>query len=265
MQDNFTDSKLRIVILNSTGDSKVKYSADILYSLFKDPELNIVAVIVKKKASSKKSSGLLKTIKKSGSMFFVDASYSVLSKLRGKKTSWDYVPEIVKLDYKKYFIGPVEYVNKINSSETAELIKKYKADICFHSGGVILKEPVLSAAPFGVLGYHHGDITKYRGGCPAFWELYNKEKEAGVTLQILSDKLDTGDIVLLERYRIDKKETIASLRKKLNEDSVDLAAKALKKLQNKDFKPESNYKKGEYRKDPGLINFTALKLKRLFA
>ena len=187
----------------------------------------------------------------------------MLSKLKGKKISWDYIPEIVKLDYKKYFNGPVEYVTKINSPETAELIKKYQADICFHSGGVILKEPVLSAARLGVLGYHHGDITKYRGGCPGFWELQNREKEAGVTLQILSDKLDTGDIVLLEHYQIEKNESIASLRKKLNENSIPLAAKALKLLQKKDFIPVKDYKKGDYRKDPGLFSFLSYKLKSL--
>lgn len=257
------ENNLKIVILNSSGDSKVKYSADILYSLFSEPGLNIVAVISKKKSSSKNKISILKTFKKTGSFFFVEAFYSILSKLKKQKVSWDYIPEIVRIEYEKYYKGPVEYVSKINSEETAELIKKYKADVCFHSGGVILREPVLSATRLGVLGYHHGDITKYRGGCPAFWELYYKEKSAGVTLQILSDKLDTGDIVLMEHYSINKKETIAGLRKRLNENSISLAVRALKLLQKENFAPVSEYKKGNYRKDPGLFRFLTYKFKRI--
>lgn len=37
-----------------------------------------------------------------------------------------------------------------------------------------------------MLSYHHGDMRRYRGQPPGFWELYNGEREIGVTVQRLA-------------------------------------------------------------------------------
>jgi hypothetical protein len=47
---------------------------------------------------------------------------------------------------------------------------------------------------FGVLSYHHGDPTKYRGRPAGFHEILNNEDKVGIIVQRLSNKLDGGDI-----------------------------------------------------------------------
>jgi hypothetical protein len=80
-------------------------------------------------------------------------------------------------------------------SEDIERIKAYHPDILIRFGFRILKGEILTVAKFGVWSLHHGDSAVNRGGPPAFWEVVNRESITGVTLQILSEKLDAGIVL----------------------------------------------------------------------
>ena len=134
--------------------------------------------------------------------------------------------------------------NKINLVETKEpysnitlnKIKDYKLDVLLLIGGFgIIKKPLLSATAVGVLSYHHGDMRKYRGMPPAFWELYNGEKEMGVTVQILSEGLDCGLPIEEKTIEIYKKDSLSSLKSRLYEESADMMHQALLKLYRQDL------------------------------
>lgn len=56
-------------------------------------------------------------------------------------------------------------------------------DVAVRFGFGILVGDALSAPGNGVLSYHHGDLTKYRGQPAGFWEFIRGEPRAGVTLQ----------------------------------------------------------------------------------
>ena len=43
-----------------------------------------------------------------------------------------------------------------------------------------------------VWSFHHGDETRYKGGPPAFLEIYNSDKVTGSVLQKLTNKSDGG-------------------------------------------------------------------------
>lgn len=111
-----------------------------------------------------------------------------------------------------------------------EWIQNLKPDILFLRGFGIIREPILSMAPFGVLSYHHGDLRRYRGGPPAFWELYHGESAVGITLQILDAGLDTGTIILQKFVAIDKADTWHQLKNRIYLESESMAAEALVNL-----------------------------------
>lgn len=121
-------------------------------------------------------------------------------------------------------------VINLYDDNTLVWMKERNPDVLLLRGFGIIKEPVLSLTPFGVLSYHHGDVRKYRGGPPAFWELYNGEKEMGVTIQILDAGLDTGTIVVQQFIPIQKSDSWGALRKRAYSESEGLAAAALLKL-----------------------------------
>jgi hypothetical protein len=59
----------------------------------------------------------------------------------------------------------------------------------------IIRGEILDAARYGVWSFHHDNEQTYRGGPPAFWEIYNDDKITGAILQRLTDKLDAGVIL----------------------------------------------------------------------
>ena len=54
---------------------------------------------------------------------------------------------------------------------------------------------ILDDARYGVLSFLHDDEQAYRGGPPAFWEIYNDDKITGAILYRLTDTLDAGLIL----------------------------------------------------------------------
>lgn len=162
--------------------------------------------------------------------------------------------------------------NKINILETKEpysnitldTIRDYNLDVLLLiSGFGIIKEPLLSIAPMGVLSYHHGDMRKYRGMPPAFWELYNNEKEIGVTVQVLAAGLDCGLPIEEKKIEIYKKDSLSSLKNRLYEESVDMMYQALLKLYGQDYVPVKIDIYGKVYTLPNFKQWICLYIKRI--
>jgi hypothetical protein len=72
-------------------------------------------------------------------------------------------------------------------------------------GGPILKPELFEIPALGTLGIHHGRVPKYRGKKTTFWEVYNGERTAGITIQRLGRGLDAGDILRTAEVEIGRK------------------------------------------------------------
>lgn len=148
------------------------------------------------------------------------------------------------------------------SAEIIESIKKYNLDLLILIGGYgIIKEPLLNVTPIGVLSYHHGNMRKYRGMPPALWELYNNEKEMGVTVQILSPGLDNGIPIEEKIIEIRKNDSLKRLQNRASEQSVNMLYRALKKMSNKDFTPQRIDNFGKVYTLPNLRQWLILNIK----
>jgi len=67
----------------------------------------------------------------------------------------------------------------------------------------------------GFYNFHPGPLPQYRGPDPVFWQLNNKEKQAGVTVHKLDEGFDTGPLVMSEMIKIDPSDTYGLLTTKL--------------------------------------------------
>lgn len=94
----------------------------------------------------------------------------------------------------------------------------------------ILKKPLLDLAPKGTLSYHHGDMRRYRGQPPAFWEVCRGEAAMGVTVQLLGEKLDAGLPVAEISIPIGPGESLGSVTRRAFAQSVPLMGQALDKV-----------------------------------
>ena len=117
------------------------------------------------------------------------------------------------------------------NEETTQFVTSKEPDVLFLLGGFgIIKKPLLEATSLGMLSYHHGDIRKYRGMPPAFWELYNDEKKMGVTLQRLSPRLDKGLPLAEIQVPVYPTDTVNKLTQRAYAQSEGMLFAALQKL-----------------------------------
>ncbi len=125
------------------------------------------------------------------------------------------------------------------ASGTLDRIRECAPDCLFRSGFGLIREPVLSLAPRGVLSYHHGNIRRFRGQPVGFWELYEGAEDLTVTVQVLSPKLDAGDIVVERTVAIKPADSWRSLERRAYAASATLMYGACLLLLDPAFTPES--------------------------
>lgn len=97
-------------------------------------------------------------------------------------------------DYRGVSVN-IEGVREYFKSHDLGWLKEESFDILIRFGFGILSGEVLEVAKYGVWSFHHGDLERYRGRPPAFWEIYNDEQKVGITLQKLDEKLDAGKVI----------------------------------------------------------------------
>lgn len=160
---------------------------------------------------------------------------------------------------------PFIKIDDLYKIEAINKIRTYKLDVLILSGGFgIIKEPLLSLCSRGIISYHHGNMRKYRGQPPAFWELYNGESEMGITVQKLSAGLDCGIPIVEKTIKIFPKDTLVSLNKRSNLESGDMMYKALKEISAPNYKPNEINEFGKVYTLPNLKQWSILNLKVLW-
>ncbi|MBN2159405.1 MAG: methionyl-tRNA formyltransferase [Spirochaetes bacterium] len=92
---------------------------------------------------------------------------------------------------------PVLQPSRLNDGVFMEAIRGHAADIfVVVAYGSLIPRAVFDHPPLGTLNLHPSLLPKYRGAAPIQWALINGEAETGITVQLINERLDAGDIVL---------------------------------------------------------------------
>ena len=98
---------------------------------------------------------------------------------------------------------PLNYIHDINSPEAHAGLAAYNADFiliaCFP---YILPQPLRSLPKLACLNLHPSLLPAYRGPTPLFWQLKDGVPVFGVTLHQVSQKIDSGNIILQEQIHL---------------------------------------------------------------
>jgi methionyl-tRNA formyltransferase len=89
--------------------------------------------------------------------------------------------------------------------------------------GVLIPLDVIEAFTKGIINAHYSLLPKWRGADPVRAAILNGETETGVSLMLIDEKLDTGDLIAQAKIAVGSKEDVQSLYEKL----VDLGNKLL--------------------------------------
>jgi len=93
--------------------------------------------------------------------------------------------------------------------------------------GKIVPPAIIRLASVRSVNVHPSLLPKYRGASPIQSCLLNDDKETGVTIQLLSDRLDAGDILLAGRIVVSENDDYQTLFPKLQAAAVPLVEMVL--------------------------------------
>ncbi len=131
---------------------------------------------------------------------------------------------------KKYAVEnnlPVLQPEKLKNPEFLETLRTLKADLQIVVAFRMLPELVWNMPPMGTVNLHGSLLPQYRGAAPINWAVINGEKETGVTTFKLQHEIDTGHILMQERFSISENETAGEVHDRMKEIGAQLLVKTV--------------------------------------
>ena len=113
-----------------------------------------------------------------------------------------------------------------------EELRTYNADvIVVVAFGQLLPASIINMPGYGCINVHASLLPKYRGASPIQWAVIDGCEYSGVTTMKMDEGLDTGDILMVEKVKLDAKETGGSLFDRLSDVGAHLLVKTLEGLE----------------------------------
>jgi len=119
----------------------------------------------------------------------------------------------------------------LKSEDFLTELKELKANLQIVVAFRMLPKAVWQMPKLGTFNLHASLLPSYRGAAPINWAIINGETETGVTTFFIDDKIDTGEIILQEKVKIDKDDTAGSLHDKLMSVGADLVLATVKQIE----------------------------------
>jgi methionyl-tRNA formyltransferase len=79
---------------------------------------------------------------------------------------------------------------------TRNVLAEMRPDLGISIGNRVIGEQVFSLPRLGMINLHHGRIPEYRGGPPAFWELFDGARSLGISVHQIDSQIDHGAVLV---------------------------------------------------------------------
>lgn len=120
---------------------------------------------------------------------------------------------------------------KVKDPSFMELLQKLAPEmIVVAAFGQILPKTVIDYPKLGCLNIHPSLLPKYRGAAPLNWQIINGEAKTGVTIMLMDEGMDSGDILLQEETDLDANETYGELHDRLANLGATLLIKTIEQI-----------------------------------
>ena len=126
----------------------------------------------------------------------------------------------------------IKFKNRsIFEKQSLKLIKKYNIDmICLAGFMKIVSGNFIKKFANPILNIHPSLLPKYKGLNTHLRAIKNKDKFSGASVHKVTQKLDSGKIILQKKIKILKKDTVKSLEKKVLKIEHEIYPKAIVKF-----------------------------------
>lgn len=138
------------------------------------------------------------------------------------------IPSPIKTFAQRHHL-PVLQPERVRDSEVIEYLRNLAPNLVVVAAfGQILPREILEIPQKGCLNVHPSLLPKYRGAAPINWTIIRGEEKTGVTIMLMDEGMDTGDILAQKETLIAPEETSGELHDRLAEMG---AALLLKKIE----------------------------------
>jgi len=148
------------------------------------------------------------------------------------------------------------------NEEFLNRLKNLKPDLAIVAAyGKIIPKEILDIPPFGFLNIHGSLLPAYRGASPIQYAILNGDKETGITIMEVDEKMDHGSILASDKLPIANSDTYDSLSQKLAAMGAELLIKTIPDFISGKIKPvEQEHSEATYtkiiKKEDGKINWS---------
>ncbi len=120
---------------------------------------------------------------------------------------------------------PVYQPAKVRDPEAVEIIRKMEPDLIVVAAfGQLIPKEILEIPKYGCINVHASLLPAYRGAAPIQHAILDGLDETGVTIMLMNEGLDTGEILASSRVPITENTTGGSLFDELAEEGAKLLA-----------------------------------------
>lgn len=142
-------------------------------------------------------------------------------------------------DFKNFVLTRrLNYIDydELNEPQLIQKIKDLQVDaavVC--SFNYRIPKVLLDATRDGFINVHPSMLPKYRGGNPYSRVIMNGETETGVTVHLMDEGFDTGDIIAQKGYHINSKATMGTIFNELNVLGIELLLQVLRAYETQEL------------------------------
>lgn len=134
---------------------------------------------------------------------------------------------------------PVFQPDSLKNGAGVKILEELKPDVVIVVAyGKILPKDFLEFAKHGCINIHGSILPEYRGAAPIQWSVLDGKEFAGVTSMQMNEGLDTGDILLVEKTKIEENETSGDLYERLTVLGADVLLKTLEAIKTNSLNPQ---------------------------
>jgi len=120
----------------------------------------------------------------------------------------------------------------INNKEAINKITTKKADILIVVAyGLIIPDEILNAYNGHIYNIHASLLPRWRGAAPIHRAIEAGDKEVGITIMKIVNKLDAGPMIMKEKLSVSEEDTTDSLSKKLSDIGASLITTLLNDIE----------------------------------
>ena len=122
---------------------------------------------------------------------------------------------------------PVYQPATLRGEEFAELLARIDPDMIMVAAyGKILPHNVIAYPKYGCVNLHGSILPEYRGAAPINRAIIDGREKTGITVMLMDDGLDTGDILMTEEVAIGPLDDCGTVCDRLSQTAAVLAVRA---------------------------------------